>query len=110
MVELPTGGNDVKSWAEDHLAKYVVHACTCTHVCSVVCVCVCACMRARLSVCVRPYMFGAMFMHPSTVINDFTLSSLKVYLYRCQRSGQQRAVKEIDIHPELDEKVTLTIR
>ncbi|XP_065900738.1 uncharacterized protein [Dysidea avara] len=28
----------------------------------------------------------------------------KVYLYECQNSGQQRAVKEIDIHPELDEK------
>jgi len=38
------------------------------------------------------------------VSENITLS-LKVYLYECQNSGQQWAVKEIDIHPELDEKV-----
>jgi len=42
-------------------------------------------------------------MHAHTTEN-ITLSC-KVYLYECQNSGQQRAVKEIDIHPELDEKV-----
>ena len=47
------------------------------------------------------HMHVCMHAHPA---ENITLS-LKVYLYECQNTGQQRAVKEIDIHRELDDKV-----